>query len=210
MLIHLESSQFMSDLSVIILAAGGSVRMGKPKQLLEINGQSLIRKTVETALAADCSPVLVVLGNAFDKIEKEIAGLDIISVYNKDWQKGMAGSLQTGIQKMLQSAPHIKSVLLLLCDQPLITADYLKKMYLEFKKSGKPAIASEYNNIKGVPAIFDFQLLKAFNAGEGDFGARHLIKKLEKENQLAFISFPGGAVDLDTQEDYEDFLKGNG
>jgi molybdenum cofactor cytidylyltransferase len=197
----------MPDLGIIILAAGGSSRMGQPKQLLKIQGQSLIRKTVLTALSVEGKPIVVVLGNAVEEIRKEIADFDIAIVHNQDWEKGMAGSLRAGAQEMMLSAPHLKAVLILLCDQPFLHVNYLKKLYQEFINSGRQAIASEYGGVKGVPAIFDFHLLERFNNSVGDFGARHLIRELEKERELAVLSFPEGAMDLDTPEDYAGFLK---
>lgn len=182
--------------------------MGQPKQLLKIEGQSLIRKTVQTALATDSKPIVVVLGNAVEEIRNDIADLDIRIIHNQDWQKGMAGSLRAGAREMMQSAPHLKAVLILLCDQPLLHADYLKILYQEFLKSGKQAIASAYGGVKGVPAIFDFRLLERFNNTAGDFGARHLIRDLAEKGELAVLPFPDGAVDLDTPEDYEEFLSG--
>ncbi len=196
----------MPDLGIIILAAGGSTRMGQAKQLLKINGQSLIRKTAKTALALS-SNLVVVLGHAAQEVKKEISDLSATIVINPHWQKGMARSLRLGIDAIQQSSEVPKAVLLLLCDQPLITVGYLQKLYLEFQASKNLAIASEYNNTKGVPAIFDLSTLKQFKAEQGDFGARHLIKQLENNKQLALMLFPEGAIDLDTMEDYEDFLR---
>jgi molybdenum cofactor cytidylyltransferase len=207
MQIHLGRNRYMPDLGIIILAAGGSSRMGQPKQLLEIEGQSLIRKTVLTALATEGKPIVLVLGNAFEEIRQEIADLDIRIVQNRDWEKGMAGSLRIGATEIMETAPHLKAVLILLCDQPLLDAEYLQKLYQEFKRKGKQAIASKYGEVKGVPAIFDFELLERFNNDAGDFGARHLIQELAKKEELAVLDFPGGAIDLDTPKDYADFLK---
>ena len=181
--------------------------MGEPKQLLKINGQSLIRKTVLTALATEGKSIVVVLGNAFEKVRQEISDLDIKIIQNGDWEKGMAGSLRIGATEIMDTAPHLKAVLILLCDQPLLDAEYLQKLYQEFKIKGKQAIASKYGEVKGVPAIFDFQLLKRFNDTAGDFGARHLIQELAKKEELAVLDFSDGAIDLDTPEDYADFLK---
>ncbi len=195
----------MPNLGVIILAAGGSTRMGEPKQLLKINGKSLIRKTVETAMELEPVSVLVVLGHVFQKIQSELAGLNVGIVNNKDWQKGMAGSLRIGVQKMLEN--EVQAVLILVCDQPHISSDYLKRLYESFQAKDKLAIASFYNSIKGVPAIFNVEVLKKINTSQGDFGARHLIKELAQKNQLAFIPFLEGAIDLDTPEDYARFLE---
>lgn len=196
----------MSDFGVIILAAGGSTRMGRPKQLLKIKGQTLIRKTVETALSIQANPIVAVLGNAFEAINEEIADLKISTAHNTEWQKGMAGSLRIGVQRFRRLAPETKAVLLLLCDQPLITPDYLQQLYLEWQTTKMDAVASAYKGIKGVPAIFKTSILQQFTATEGDFGARHLIKQLEQAGRLSALDFPAGAIDLDTPDEYQQFL----
>lgn len=196
----------MSTFGIIILAAGNSSRMGQPKQLLNINKQSLIRKTVLTALASNIGPVYLVLGFEIEKIQAEVADLNINIVHNPDWKKGMASSLRAGVNEILQTNPAIQSVLVLLCDQVLVSATYLKKLSAGFEKSAQPAIASQYGNVKGVPAIFDIRLLAGLQS-TGDFGARHLIHRLDQQSSLSLLPFPEGAIDLDTMEDFENFMK---
>jgi len=182
----------MPDLGIIILAAGGSTRMGRAKQLLKVEGKTLIRKVVEMALATEASTVLVVTGNQAKAVGKEFADLPIQQVFNPDWQNGMAGSLRIGIQHVAQLAKPPKAIMVLLCDQVLET---------------QLAVAAGYNTIEGVPAIFDFETLRSFGEEAGDFGARYLIKRLKKEGQLAVFALPAAAMDLDTPEDYERFCK---
>ncbi len=197
----------MSEPVVIILAAGGSVRMGKPKQLLRIKGQTLIRNTTELASAFSNQEVVVVLGNMAESIMEELEDSNVTIVFNENWQSGMAGSLKKGLSCLAEKNNPPEHVLILLCDQPLVSLPYLKKLYQLLLASGKKAVASAYNNTCGVPAIFEFQTLKQFTDENEDAGARYLLKKLDRKNQLATLAFPEGAIDLDTPEDYQDFLK---
>jgi len=197
----------MPDLGIIILAAGGSTRMGRAKQLLKVEGKTLIRKVVEMALATEASTVLVVTGNQAKAVGKEFADLPIQQVFNPDWQNGMAGSLRIGIQHVAQLAKPPKAIMVLLCDQVLIQLADLKNMYTLFENETQLAVAAGYNTIEGVPAIFDFETLRSFGEEVGDFGARYLIKRLKKEGQLAVFALPAAAMDLDTPEDYERFCK---
>ncbi len=196
----------MRDLAILILAAGGSRRMGQPKQLLELNGQSLIYRTALSALGMSPSEVVVVLGNAFDQIREEITDLGLSIVHNTEWEKGMAGSLQMGIQTLEHSAKHFDAVLILLCDQPLVDTIYLNRLAQAYRSIAFPAAASAYNNILGVPAIFDWEVLRQFAKEDGDHGARYLIKVLAKEGKVVEVDFPEGAIDLDTPEAYKAFL----
>ena len=78
----------------VVLAAGGSRRLGKPKQLVRRHGQSLVRRTVTAALGAGCAPVVVVLGAHADAVRVALAGLDVVTLVNPDWRTGLASSLR--------------------------------------------------------------------------------------------------------------------
>lgn len=198
----------MPDLGIIILAAGGSTRMGQPKQLLQIGDQSLMGRVAEMALALGADPVIVVLGNQAERVGQELNQLAIHRVINPDWQQGMASSLRKGIECLDQFSSLPKKVMILVCDQVLIDIQDLKNLEEAFQGSTKLAIAAEYHAIKGVPAIFNLETLRSFGKEEGDFGARYLLKRLDRAGQLAAFPLPSASVDLDTPEDYERFLKG--
>jgi len=86
------------SLPAIILAAGASRRLGRPKQLVRLGGESLLRRTVRAALA--CDPVLVVLGSQAEAMAADLAGLPVIQVLNRDWEEGMASSIRAGIRAL--------------------------------------------------------------------------------------------------------------
>src|SRR5580698_3225387 len=103
---------------VIILAAGSSSRLGKPKQNLVFQGQTLLQRTIQNAMASVCESVIVILGANAEVVQSTIQNQPIPVIYNPDWTEGMASSIRLGISELKKMLPNIKSVLLMLCDQP--------------------------------------------------------------------------------------------
>jgi molybdenum cofactor cytidylyltransferase len=189
----------------VILAAGSSSRMGKPKQLLKIGAESLIRKTIKTVLNSNVDQVIVVLGSNQPTHQNEIADLPIQIIINQDWEQGIGSSIKSGIQFANNNFPQYESILLTVCDQPLLTSDHLMKMIQAFHTEDKSIVASFYSNSPGVPALFDRSMSeKLLNLDDGH-GAKKVIQDNIKSAHL--IDFPKGDVDLDTHGDWEKFLK---
>lgn len=192
-----------SSLSIILLAAGASTRLGQPKQLLEVHEKPLIEHTLEQALALKAHSLITVLGANANRIKEEIAHLPIELVLNPNWDTGIASSITIGIQTLEKIHPTAEAVLILLCDQPYISATLIQKLASHFHENEKLIVASEYGNTFGVPAIFDKSLFDALKNIKGDKGAKSIIKKYFKET--CFIPFPEGEFDIDTKEDYENW-----
>jgi molybdenum cofactor cytidylyltransferase len=193
-----------SDIGLIVLAAGASTRMGRPKQLLHWRGATLIRRAVATALATDCQPIIVVLGAVVATIQAEIADLDVQIVENANWQQGMSTSIQAGLQYLLQTTPNVNAVLFMLADQPLLTTAHLQKLIAAYRQ-GADRVASEYQETLAVPALFGRSWLEALQCLRGDQGARALFH--QDPAHLVRIPFPEGFFDIDTPEAYHSFLQ---
>lgn len=193
-----------TKVAAMILAAGASSRMGKPKQLLTVNGQSLIQKSVETALQVPCYPIVVLGANA-DLIQPEIQDKRITTIVNAQWQKGMGSSIRAGALKLRQVLPEAEAVIIMLCDQPLVTPTLLAELIKAHSISKKPIVASSYEDVFGVPALFHRNFFDKLVELNGDMGARKLIAQYK--SQTVSIPFPSGSIDLDTPEDYQDFMK---
>src|ERR1700761_7713003 len=110
--------------AAIILAAGESSRLGKPKQNLVFEGQTLLERTISSTQQSRCNLVIVVLGANADKINPVA---DIIILYNQEWQEGMASSIRIAIKELNQNN-LINNVVFLLCDQPFVSAELLNSM----------------------------------------------------------------------------------
>jgi molybdenum cofactor cytidylyltransferase len=191
----------MSDsaCAAIILAAGASTRLGQPKQLLRIHGESLLHRTARLVLEAGCSPVITVLGYEAERMQQELANLKAIPVINPDWRSGMGSSLRRGIQALLQQNPVPDRVLLLLTDQPRLSAEVLTSILKQSASEDAWITASTYAGRQGVPAVFRKPLYAALQGVKGDIGARQIIQQYQDHATL--IDFPEGAIDIDTIDD---------
>lgn len=188
-----------SSIGLIILAAGESSRMGKPKQLLPFSGHSLIQYMVESGLTSRCFPVIVVLGANAALIKLEIAELPVFVTENPQWAEGMGSSIRAGMEMLLTVNPHVEGVLIMLCDQPYVKATLLNHFIEEYQTTQKPLIASSYEGTLGVPALFHKMYFPRLQQLKGQEGARKIIASA---SEVHTISFPEGKVDIDTPEDY--------
>ncbi len=189
------------DVGIILLAAGSSSRMGTSKQLLDVHGTPLLTHSAGIAVQSGIGEVVVVLGANEREHRKTLRRLPVEIVVNQLWQRGMGGSLKAGLNHLLAMKPSIQSVLVMVCDQPLLTSDHLKKLYLKHQESNSPITASRYSEVNGVPAIFAKSLFPSLAALADDHGAKKIIDQLS--DQAASVEFTGGEIDLDTPEDYK-------
>ena len=190
-------------IGVILLAAGASTRLGKPKQLLRFQGETLLRRNAKIALAAS-KRVIVTLGSQIEILRKEIEDLPVEIIENKDWATGMSGSIKVGLKEFLNDADKAKAVIVMVCDQPFVNEKLLEKIITKFQETDSPIVACEYQNALGVPALFRKNLFPELLALDAQTGAKQLIKKYHA--LAAAISFPEGAFDIDTPADYENLI----
>ena len=183
---------------IIILAAGSSSRLGKPKQNLIYKGQTLLQKAIETAIASVCREVIVVLGANSGVIRPNIENKPVHIIHNADWEEGMALSIRLGVTE-LKKNPETDSVLLMLCDQPFVQTALLDQIIQA--KSKKGIVACVYNDTIGPPVLFDKKYFDELLLLKGQEGAKKLL--LKYTDDVATIPFPLGSVDIDTREDFE-------
>jgi molybdenum cofactor cytidylyltransferase len=132
-------------------------------------------------------------------MQQELRDLAAKPILNPDWPSGMGSSLRCGIEAVMSESPQPPKTLVLLCDQPTLSAEILSKL-LETSAETKSLItASSYAARLGVPAIFDRHLCPDLLKAEGDRGARSVIQRYI--DQTSVVEFPGGIIDIDTLED---------
>ena len=185
---------------VIVLAAGASRRMNEPKQLLTVDGKTLLRRAVETAIESVCRPVVVVLGANFEQTKAEIEDLKVEIVFNDDWQAGLSSSIRTGIENLLSSAPEIAAAVVTLADQSLVTAQHINLFAEKFEQSKNAVVAARYDETIGVPALFSRAVFDRLKTLSGDKGAKMIIE--EYRAALVTIDLPEAAFDIDTPQDF--------
>ena len=186
---------------IILLAAGLSKRLGKPKQLLLYRGQSLLQQAVQTALSSGAQPVVVVLGARAGELKNELEESAVHVVVNDGWEEGMASSIRCGVKALAELNPETEGAILMVCDQPFVTASLLTNLLTAHQKTNKPVVACSYADTFGPPVYFHHTFFPALGKLKGDTGARSIIKHYA--NDVEAIPFPEGAVDIDTATDYE-------
>ncbi len=197
-----------SNIAIIILAAGASTRMGTPKQLLPYQGYSLIRRTIESAVASVCKPVVVVLGANAQRIACEINQSSVMVVENPDWHLGMGSSIRRGILEIATCSPTIDAAVITVCDQPFLDPEIINHLVAAYNSTGKPIVACQYADTLGVPVLFKHTLFDELATLTETVGAKKLINKYH--NQVFSIPFPLGVIDIDTPIDYQQLQKNFG
>jgi len=111
--------------------------LGQPKQLLSFRGRSLLRHAAETALASVCRPVVVVLGAFAERLNGELSGLPVTVAMNLQWAEGMSSSIRAGLKALAAESAGPNAVVIMLCDQPLVSAQFLNRLVAVHQSSGK-------------------------------------------------------------------------
>jgi molybdenum cofactor cytidylyltransferase len=189
---------------VVLLAAGGSSRMGRAKQLLPVRGRPLVRHVAELVLRAPVAPVVVVLGAHADAIAPVLADLPVHVALNPDWSEGLGSSLRAGVAAARRQAPQLAALLVVLADQPEIPPAHLAALIARFREGGCTIVASSVGGVPVPPVLFAACWFDELERITGDQGARALLRGRGRE--LATIPLPSNA-DLDTPDDHERYTR---
>lgn len=187
--------------AAVILAAGGSTRMGELKQLLPIGGQPMVRRTAAAVCAAGLAQVVVVVGAQAEAVEAALDGLPLDLVRNPAWAEGMSTSLRAGLAAL---RPEIQAALVVLADQPYLTPAVLTALVERYRAGGAPIVAPVYRGRRGNPVLWDRALFAELAAAEGDRGGRLLLLHYEAQLDLLELDDPAVLLDVDTRRDYAD------
>ena len=173
--------------AAIVLAAGASRRLGEPKQLIRLAGETLVERAARICREAGCDPVVVVLGASADEIQRRCSFEDAKILVNEEWPEGMGSSVRTGIRALDED---VEGCVVVTCDMPAVSAEHLR----EVTKTGEKT-ASTYAGRRGVPAFFPRSSFAQLMKLRGDTGARDLLK------DAPAVGLKGGEIDLDTADD---------
>jgi molybdenum cofactor cytidylyltransferase len=194
----------MTEIPVLLLAAGGSSRMGQPKQLLPWGKISLIEHQVRTLIKIG-SPVNVILGYNSDLIIPLIENYPVNIFINADWERGMGSSVSFGIHQIRRRYPKADGVLICLLDQPLVTTSYFKRMSDTWQPESRQIVASQSSSgWTGVPVIFDKCYFRDLSGLKNDEGAKKIIRKYEKH--VIYLEAGELIADVDTPQTYQQLL----
>ncbi len=190
--------------SVVVLAAGGSSRLGSPKQLVRLEGEPLVCRAARVAHESGARSIIVVTGACGEAVAEALSEARVRIAFNAGWAEGPGSSLRTGIEALLADAsrPQEEPAVLMLCDQPFVTPEHLRAL-VECVARGHPAAASAYGGDGGfgVPAAFAAELLPGLLTQSGHQGAKPLL--MHHQARLGLVPFAEGLLDVDTPGDLE-------
>lgn len=189
----------MTNLYTVILAAGGSTRLGQPKQLLKKHGEPLLLRSLRIAHEVTPGRVVVVLGAQRVRLRlmlRRWSGPATVVVDNGHWREGMAGSLNRGLRAVPQ---HCDAALLMLVDQPGITPASLHRLARIARQHPSQLVAAYYSDRPGVPAIIPRRYWRELMGLKGDQGARQLLRA--RQADLTTVCLPEADWDIDQPAD---------
>jgi molybdenum cofactor cytidylyltransferase len=185
----------------IILAAGASRRMGEPKQLLTVHGRPLLEAALAAACDSHLDEVVVILGAHADEIRRSVRLERARVVLNPAYAEGMSTSLRAGIASL---GSHVSRAVVILGDQPDISAEVVDRLLDTQAASGLPAAALSFDGLLHPPVVLARELWWEVAALEGDVGCRALVRAHPELVAAVVAERPGGhPIDIDTREDFE-------
>ena len=196
-------------ISAIVLAAGESKRMGRPKQMLAWQGKTLLRHVLESLINSDADEIILVLGHEAEAIRKSLTGFQIKVVINPDYKQGMASSLRQGLLAM---DPRSEAFLVLLADQPGIGPDIINHMIREFQQANpkRGIVRPVYHGLRGHPVLIGVRYLQEVLQLQGDVGARRILMNHPEDILEIEVEQDVVLKDIDTPEEYQQYTKRTG
>lgn len=181
----------------VVLAAGGSRRLGQSKQLLRHDGETLVHRAVRMALATQPARVLLVVGGDADAVRAAVADTDVEFVINAAWEEGLASSMRIAALALADS--QVPCVLLG-CDQPALQVLHLQQLLEGAGASESACAATVHGNAMGIPVVVSPAVLAEARTLAGDRGLREVLQRLPRES-IHLLDASELEFDLDTPED---------
>lgn len=189
-----------ASVAAIVLAAGRATRMGSQKVLLELKGRSLVQRVADAALCSRAAKTIVVVGYEAGPVKDQLVGRPVTVVVNPDYAAGMSTSLQAGIR----AAGACDAALILLGDQPYVTATLLDRLIEAFRETGKAVVRPLAGDRPANPVLLSAALFPEILAQQGDVGGREIVARHASEVCLVRLVDPTLVVDIDSPQDYEE------
>ncbi len=187
-------------IAAVVLAAGGSTRLGQPKQLLELGGVPLLEHVLRTVRQTAVDERFVVLGHAADAVRRRtpLDGFQVIN--NPDYADGQSTSIVAAVNSI---PDDISAVVFVLGDQPLQVSEVINRLAESYRNNPTPIIQPQYHEGPGNPVLIDRTLFPELVTLRGDTGARPVLRERRDEIRRIDCSQWLRPVDVDTLDDYQ-------
>lgn len=196
-----------TNIGVVILAAGSSSRLGRPKQLVKFQNETLLQHVINSITPFQFNSSVLVLGANADQI-KDASNLDNVHVvHNENWPEGIASSIRLGVSESIKLNQSLESILFLLSDQPFVAKELIEELINMHINRNQCITACRYKENVGVPAIFGKSFFRQLLELRGDVGAKNIIAR--NSEHVDSIVFKRGSFDVDTEEDVHKLLDKN-
>ena len=184
-----------AKIAAVVLAAGASSRMGRHKLLLELGGESLLRRAVRRVSAAGFEQVVVVLGRDGPQLERELRGLAVQCALNPNYERGLGTSFRAGIEAL---APAIEAIVFTHADRPFLTSEHFRTVVDAYVARLAPVVASRYGDVIAPPHLVRRDLTAEMATNESS------VRPLLQRPDVIFVDLPEFALfDVDEPSDYE-------
>ncbi len=193
-----------TNISVVILAAGSSSRLGRPKQLMEYQNKTLLQHVIDAVTPFHFTPSILVLGANGDQIHESINPKNVTVFNNENWSEGIASSIRLGVSESMKLNDSLAGILFLLSDQPFLSKELIEELIVKHSNGDQQITACSYKGNVGVPAIFGKEFFPDLLTLSGDVGAKKIIAQNSKH--IDTIVFEKGSFDVDTEEDYIELI----
>ncbi|MDP9358297.1 MAG: nucleotidyltransferase family protein [Chloroflexota bacterium] len=187
----------------MVLAAGGSSRLGRPKQLLPLAGRPLLAHVLRHAALSRLDEVILVLGHDAERIQKAIGDRTQRVILNPDYAAGQSTSLQAGLAAV---SPTAAAALFLLGDQPQVLPSTIDALIETFRRHQSPIVLPSYGGVSGNPVLISRSLFDELEGVSGDRGARDVIRAHSGDVLRVPVRCASPPQDVDTEEDYATLL----
>ena len=195
---HLSSTRTFLDnkYAILILAAGSSERLGRPKQLVKWNQTTLLNHTIQEALSSKNTDLYVALGGNLTDVRSSISD-EITTIQISNWQDGMGQSISESLNQI--PIQKYEAVIISTCDQPFISKSIFEQLINTFESKDSSIIISKYENSYGPPTLFGKSHFESLKSLTGDNGGKKIVRK--HFDEVSHIDFKKGDIDIDTEED---------
>jgi molybdenum cofactor cytidylyltransferase len=193
-------------IAAVVLSAGESSRMGWPKALLPIDGQTFIERIVAALKQAKLGKIIVILGHNAPELLKRIAHLPVETLINADYKRGQLSSLQLAV-RYLQADLDCSGILVHLVDHPYLNPVLVEEMIRRFDERKSKIIVPKFPGKRGHPVIFSRELFPELLSAPIDEGAKAVVSAHRAETLEIDTEEEGIAVDIDTPELYEQHVR---